>query len=634
MPNSMLPAEVAQHAIDTASDGVYWIDFAGRFVYVNDAACHLLGYTREELLTMIVSDIDPNYPPEALPEQWARVRRGRSIVMESLHKTKSGRIYPVELSINLVTYWDRDYHCVFSRDISERKKAEEALRKSEEQYRLVVDGARDVILVAQDGLIKFVNARAEELSGRSVKAIVGTPIGDWIHVEDRQLVQDNHQKRLQGEDLPDEYNIRYMTRDRTVGWMALRVSPITWEGLPATLNVLTDITQNVRAEEALKNSEEYYRTMFQSSRDAVVITNQDGRIIDCNQATFDLSCYTWEELENTLAQNLYADPQERDELVAQVLAKGFAQDVEIKLRRKDGSIATCLSSAAILPICGELRAVSTIRDISERKLVEKELAEHRANLAELVKARTAELETLNRDLLREISERGRAEHQLLLYQKKLRQMGADLVITEEKERRRIATGLHDQIGQHLAMANMQLKTLKQDLGPDHQKSLDDTLELVDYMIQETRSLTLELSPPILYELGLVQAVEWLSEQIQEKHGLKTAFRDDGRPKPMDDDVRVFLFRAARELLLNVVKHARAGSAQVQMRVDDGYIVIEIQDDGIGMEPEASQEGSTGQGFGLFSIRERLNPLGGFLKIDSQPKQGTRATIMAPKKQTE
>ena len=94
--------------------------------------------------------------------------------------------------------------------------------------------------------------------------------------------------------------------------------------------------------------------MFQSSRDAVVITNQDGRIIDCNQATFDLSCYTWEELENTLAQNLYADPQERDELVAQVLAKGFAQDVEIKLRRKDGSIATCLSSAAILPICGEL----------------------------------------------------------------------------------------------------------------------------------------------------------------------------------------------------------------------------------------------------------------------------------------
>ena len=85
-------------------------------------------------------------------------------------------------------------------------------------------------------------------------------------------------------------------------------------------------------------------------------------------------------------------------------------------------------------------------------------------------------------------------------------------------------------------ANMQLKTLKQDLGPDHQKSLDDTLELVDYMIQETRSLTLELSPPILYELGLVQAVEWLSEQIQEKHGLKTAFRDDGRPKPMDDDV--------------------------------------------------------------------------------------------------
>jgi PAS domain S-box-containing protein len=634
MPKTLLPAEVAQHAIETASDGVYWIDFAGRFVYVNDAACHALGYTREELLTLIVSDIDPNYPPEALPDQWARVRRSRSLVMESLHKTKDGRIYPVELSINLVTYWDRDYHCVFSRDISARKKVEQALRKSEEQYRMVVDQARDVILVAQDGLIKFVNQRAEELSGRGVKAIVGTPIGDWIHVEDRQLVQDNHQKRLQGENLPDEYNIRYLNRDRSVGWMTLRVRPITWEDRPATLSVLTDVTPRVRAEEALKTSEEYYRAMFQASRDAVFITNQGGRIIDYNQAACELTGYTPDELEQTPAYALYADPKERDDLVAKVGANGFAKDVEVKVRRKDGTVVVCLNTAVVMPIGGELRAVSTIRDITERKQVEKELAEHRTNLAELVTARTAELEALNYDLQREISERGRMEHELLLHQRKLGQMGSDLVITEEKERRRIAAGLHDQIGQYLATANMKLKTLKRDLGPTHQETLDDILELVDAMIREIRSLTLELSPPILYELGLVQAVEWLTEQIQERHGLKTEFRDDGRPKPMSDDIRVFLFRAVRELLMNVVKHARASQARVQMWVDDGYIKIEVQDDGIGLDPEVLREGSTmGQGFGLFSIRERLTPLGGFLKIDSQPHQGTRATLMAPQKQT-
>ena len=633
MPISLLPAEVAQHAIETASDGVYWIDFAGRFVYVNDTACHTLGYTRDELLTMLVSDIDPNFPPEELSDQWARVRRHRSLVMESLHKTKSGRIYPVELSINLVTYWDRDYHCVFSRDITERNKVELALRKNEAQYHQVVDQVRDIILVAQDGLIKFVNQRAAELSGRSVRTIIGTPFSNWVHVEDRQLVEDNHQRRLNGEFLPDEYNIRYLTKDRNVGWMTLRVTPIIWEDRPATLNILTDITPRVRAEEALKSSEEYYRTMFQASRDAVVITNQEGRIIDCNPAAFELSGYTWEELENTLAQDLYPDPQERDALVAKVLAHGFAKDMEIKLLRKDGTIAVCLSTAAILPVGGELRAVSTIRDITERKQVEKELAEHRANLAEMVKARTAELETLNRDLQREISERGRVEHQLLLHQKKLRQMGSDLVITEEKERRRIAAGLHDQIGQHLATANMKLKTLKRDCGPDHQEELQDILDLVDNMIRETRSLTLELSPPILYELGLVQAVEWLSEQIQERHGLKTEFRDDGRPKPMDDDVRVFLFRAARELLVNVVKHARAHQARVQMSVDNNYIKIEVRDDGIGLDPEMAREGSTlGNGFGLFSIRERLTPLGGFLKIESTPNQGTTAILLAPTKQ--
>ena len=245
--------------------------------------------------------------------------------------------------------------------------------------------------------------------------------------------------------------------------------------------------------------------------------------------------------------------------------------------------------------------------------------------------RTAKLVSANELLNREIEERIRSENKLLEQQEKLRSLSSELLLTEERERRRIATEVHDRIGQTLAVARIKLGEVQQALASNEAaKTLDEIRQYIEQTIQDTRSLTFELSPPVLYELGLEAALAWLATQIREKHHIRINVKDDGQSKPLEVSCRVVLFQATRELLFNVVKHARAQSAEVSIEKDNDTIRIKVEDDGVGFdtaELEATESGSTG--FGLFSIRERLNPLGGNLEIKSEPGAGSRFTIALP-----
>jgi len=239
-------------------------------------------------------------------------------------------------------------------------------------------------------------------------------------------------------------------------------------------------------------------------------------------------------------------------------------------------------------------------------------------------------------IARDITERKRAEDQLLAYQGRLQSLASELSLAEERERRRIARDLHDRIGQTLAICKIKLGALRASAsstglaGP-----LDEIHELIDEIIQETRSLTFEVSSPILYELGLEAAVEWLVEQIQEQYGLLSHFEDDRQPKPLDDDVRVLLFQAVRELLTNVAKHAQAHNVKVSLRRENSNIKITVEDDGNGFDTsDVVSHWSRAEGFGLFSIRERLGHLGGCLEVESEPGHGTWATLAAPLKHDE
>ena len=231
----------------------------------------------------------------------------------------------------------------------------------------------------------------------------------------------------------------------------------------------------------------------------------------------------------------------------------------------------------------------------------------------------------------DITPRKLAEKKLIIYQNKLRSLASELSLAEERERRLIAAELHDRIGQTLAMTKIKLGALRESaLPPNLVNGLDEIRGFLDQAIHDTRSLTLELSPPILYELGFEAAVEWLTEQIQERHGILTQFECDSQRKPLSKDVRVLLFKVVQELLHNVVKHAQARTAKVSLRKNVDKIRIIVEDDGVGFDTDESKSrmGQMG-GFGLFSARERLDHIGGHFEVNSKPGQGTRVAISAP-----
>jgi signal transduction histidine kinase len=160
--------------------------------------------------------------------------------------------------------------------------------------------------------------------------------------------------------------------------------------------------------------------------------------------------------------------------------------------------------------------------------------------------------------------------------------------------------------------------------------IERTRNLLDEAIRESRSLTAELSPPVLYDRGLAAGLEWLGRQTEEKHRLRISVEADPTAEPKNDTIKVFVFQTARELILNAIKHGCATSVALRLsNVDEGHIRLVVTDDGVGCAPERLNPHDNAGGFGLFSIRERLDLIGGNLEITSVPGQGTKATITAP-----
>lgn len=356
-----------------------------------------------------------------------------------------------------------------------------------------------------------------------------------------------------------------------------------------------EVAERRRIEKALRENESRYRTLFENSKDAIVISHE-GRLIEVNQAASELWGYTREELLELDPQGLYANPQDRQRMRQEMEQKGSVRNFEIKYRRKDRTEIDCLFTGTV----------------------------YRADDGSILGYQ---------GIMRDITERKRVEKQLFLYQQQLRSLSSALVLTEERERRRIATDLHDSVGQALAAVQIKLGALAAAVsGTGLDASVKEVRVLIDQIIQDTRSLTFDLSPPVLYELGLEAAVEWLAEQVQEQHGVQFEIEDDSLPKPLDDDVCASLFRSVRELLINVVKHAQVQRAKIFMRREDQNIWIEIKDEGIGFDScginfHMNKPG----GFGLFSIRERLSFMGGSFQIESALGRGTRAVLVAPLK---
>jgi PAS domain S-box-containing protein len=236
--------------------------------------------------------------------------------------------------------------------------------------------------------------------------------------------------------------------------------------------------------------------------------------------------------------------------------------------------------------------------------------------------------------IQDITERKKAEEKLVEYQHQLRSLASELIRAEEEARRQIAVDLHDKIAQDLALTKMKTESLFDELiDTEYSGQADEIIEMLIESIKDVSSSIFELSPTVLYEFGLDAAIEWLAKDFEKKSDISCQFNGDGQSHLLSKELQMLLFRSIRELLVNVRKHADAKRVSIISREDSTGYRITIEDDGVGFEPSSIStlnRSSSGGGFGLFSIIERLDYQGGSSEIESRPKEGTKITLTIPK----
>ena len=334
--------------------------------------------------------------------------------------------------------------------------------------------------------------------------------------------------------------------------------------------------------------------VVEGMRDALLVMDADNHLVDLNESAAEILGRTLRESIGIPISDLLPAPVE-------LLRTRSEQQADIELLSPQGVRHRYEARmSALYDGRGRLTGrLAVLRDVTQQRRAEQE----------------------REALLREVERRAQ----------QLSALATELTQAEERERRRLAQTLHDHLQQLLVGAKMHVIALRNQA--DSQRfavALQQIVALLEQSLAATRALTVELSPPVLYEGTLAQALAWLGHWVEERHGLNVVARLDPHAEPTGDDVRILLFQAARELLFNVVKHAQVERAYLGMRiVDHDLIELVVADEGVGFASPSDEALITPSGFGLFSIRERLQLLGGRMEVVSSPKQGTRVTLYAP-----
>jgi signal transduction histidine kinase len=234
-------------------------------------------------------------------------------------------------------------------------------------------------------------------------------------------------------------------------------------------------------------------------------------------------------------------------------------------------------------------------------------------------------------LTEDITLRVNAERAALQLQARLRSLASELVLTEEHERRRLAEALHDSLGQSLSLVRIKLGEMRRAEGaPTAQSGLTEVMSIIDDALESVQTMTFDLCPRGLHDLGFVQATRWLADDLASRFGLEVEVQVQGRERPIEERIRIIVFRSMRELLINVAKHARSRSASISLALSPSSLTVTVSDGGAGFDPdELHSAPRQAESFGLFSVRQHLVELGGDMQIEAAPGEGTRVVLSVP-----
>jgi PAS domain S-box-containing protein len=488
----------------------------------------------------------------------------------------------------------------------ERWRGEDRRRAQEERFRQLAESISEVFYLTEwdDAApvkrVLYVSPAYETIWGRTCQSLYDDP-RSWshdIHPEDRaRMVSAFLEGATRG-----TYDVEYrlLRSDGSTRWIHDRAFPIRDRSAQVyrIAGISEDVTRTKEIELSLRASEENFRQLAENIRGVLwLIDWTDRRLLYVSPA--------WEMLWSSPRPTAFGGPRRLPDTVfpedrTRVLenfereAESGRYDLDFRVVHPDGSVRWLHERA--FPIRdGDGRVVrmaGIAEDVTERKHVEQELRRARDQ---------------NEALRRE----------------QVESLASELLLAEEHERRRLALDLHDGLNQTLTLALMKLDALRRK-GAEGE-AIAEIVSLVDQANQSCRSLTFQLSPPILHDLGFEPALQWLVEDVARSYGLCVSLEVPPDPSPLSERIRVLLYRAVRELLINVAKHAGASRTRVALRRDGAVLRITVEDDGQAFDPRIV--GS--RGLGLTAIRERLSHLGGDMDIVSSAGRGTRVSLVAP-----
>jgi PAS domain S-box-containing protein len=495
-----------------------------------------------------------------------------------------------------------------------RRQAEEALRESETRYRQLVEYAPTAIYEADltTGRLLSANEVLCEYSGYTRDELLALNPLDLMTEESQKLILQRMAGYAAGEPVPP--NVEYKARSKTGRefWISTNAKYFYQEGLPVRATVVAhDITERKQAEDSLQASEKRYRSLFENSIMGISQAHPDGRLIVTNNAYAQM--YGYASAEEMMAEvpsvgKLYANPEDREEVLRVLKEKGVMKPREMAVVRRDGARFTILVGAR------------EIRDSNGNLLYYQ--AEHI-----------------------DITERKQAENELKTSRSQLRALAIRLQQIREEERIMIAREIHDEMGGGLTGLKIDLGWLLRKMGnadPGEERvalmdKIDTANALIDQMIRVVRRISADLRPSVLDDLGLIAALEWQLAEFTSRTEIRHEFATTFEYVNMEEETAVAVFRIFQEALTNVVRHARATKVTVVLREDerslfgDESFVLEIRDNGTGITEE---EILNPESLGLLGMKERVLTFGGEISIHGKPGCGTALVLKIPRKQGE
>lgn len=627
--------ELYRSTFELAAVGVAHVSAEGKWLRVNRKLCEIVGYTQEELLERSFQEI--THPDDLGPDiaQMKDMLAGSTnqYSIEKRYIRKDGTQVWIRLSVSAVRDSNQKLKHFISviEEIGARKEAEESrallATYEKDRFRLaaIVESSDDPIISKDlNGIITSWNSAAERVFGYKSEEIVGksimTIIPPELHHEEDFILG----RLRKGERIGQFETIRLTKNGRRLD-VSLSISPVrnSQGKIVGASKIAHDITERKRAEAALRESEDRFRTMADTAPVLICVSDREGNCTFFNRPWLE---FTGRSLEQELGMGWGDDihPDDKSQALdtyrsSLVTRKPYT--MEYRLKRADGQYRWVLyHSVPRYTGKDELAGFVAIgTDTTERKEAESALRASHADLEQRVRERTAELIEKNNNLIMQASV--------------IRDLSRRLLQIQDQERHRIAREMHDSVGQLLAAMSMNFAQVLPEspkLSPSASKALFDNAELLEHTTREVRTLSHLLHPPLLDEAGIGSALRMFVDGFTQRSNIAVNLELPSDVARLPNEIELTIFRMVQESLTNIHRHADSRTASIRLSFHDDQVQLEISDAGKGIPEDkmALLNSSRGTGVGIRGMRERLHQLGGDLEIEST-SQGTRLRATVP-----